>query len=57
MELNWATISDLVEQGWDTWAAKEHNKKWVRRIDGTPIRNDLSVNIIEAIVLYLKEHR
>lgn len=41
---------DIVEAGYAAWAAKDHNKKWVGRIDGTPIKNDLLVNIAEAIV-------
>lgn len=40
----------LAEEGFETWAAKDHNKKWVRRIDGTPIRNDLTVNIATAFM-------
>ena len=38
-----------VQRGYDRWAAKPHNAKWVRRIDGTPIANDIVVNIFEAL--------
>lgn len=38
-----------VQRGYDRWAAKPHNAKWVRKIDGTPIANDLVVNIFEAL--------
>jgi hypothetical protein len=40
---------NIAERGFNAWAAKEHNRKWVRLIDGTPIRNDLMVNIAEAM--------
>ena len=38
----------LAERGFENWKAKEHNAKWFKRIDGTPIPNDLLVNIAEA---------
>jgi len=41
---------DIVQSGIDRWAAKPHNAKWWRRIDGTPIPNDIKVNIGEAIM-------
>ena len=40
---------ELVEKGFNRWKEKEHNKKWFKKIDGTPIPNDLMVNI--AIVI------
>lgn len=36
--------------GLDTWKAKPHNARWWRRIDGTPIPNDLLVCIAVAMV-------
>lgn len=39
----------LCQQGLDVWKSQEHNYKWWRRIDGTPIPNDLLVCIAEAI--------
>ena len=42
------TMQD-VQGGYDAWAAKPHNAKWVRKIDGTPIPNDIVVNIFEAL--------
>ncbi|HXI41514.1 MAG TPA: hypothetical protein VNH83_16140 [Bryobacteraceae bacterium] len=44
------TAMDICERGFQAWAEKEHNRKWVRRIDGTPIKNDLLVNIALAIM-------
>lgn len=38
----------IAEQGIKTWREKPHNAKWWRRIDGTPIPNDLMVNVAEA---------
>lgn len=40
---------DIVEAGFSNWKGRAHNAKWWRRIDGTPIPNDLAVNIAEAI--------
>lgn len=34
--------------GFTNWKLKEHNKKWFKRIDGTPIPNDLLCCIAEA---------
>ena len=38
----------IAECGFLKWKGKEHNAKWFKRIDGTPIPNDLLVNIAEA---------
>lgn len=38
-----------VERGYARWAAKPHNAIWVRRIDGTPIANDICVNIFDEL--------
>jgi hypothetical protein len=40
----------VCERGFKAWAAKEHNHKWFKRIDGTPIPNDLMVNIAEVMM-------
>jgi len=40
---------DDVQCGYDAWAAKPHNAKWVRKIDGTPIANDIVVNIFNTL--------
>ena len=42
------TLQD-VQRGYDDWAAQPHNKKWVRKIDGTPIANDIVVRIFDAL--------
>jgi len=46
--INFVTALALCEQGLEQWKAKPHNAKWWRRIDGTPIPNDLLVNIAEV---------
>jgi len=48
--MNFAEAMSLAEEGFEVWAAKDYNKKWVRRIEGTPIRNDLIVNIATAFM-------
>jgi hypothetical protein len=48
-EIGYSQAMDAIEAGFAAWAAKPHNAKWVRRIDGTPIPNDLKVNIAEAV--------
>lgn len=47
--LSFMEAMNIVERGFDTWKDKPHNAKWYNRIDGTPIPNDLRVNIAEAI--------
>ena len=47
--MNWSDALSFAEKGFNAWAAKDHNRKWVRKIDGTPIKNDLLVNIATAI--------
>jgi len=44
----------IAEAGYDAWAAKPHNKGWRRKIDGTPIPNDLPVCIAQAFYDALK---
>jgi len=39
---------EIAERGYAEWAAKPHNAKWVQRIEGTPIPNDLKVCIAMA---------
>lgn len=46
----------IAQSGLETWKAKPHNARWWRRIDGTPIPNDLLVNIAEAFVAAAREH-
>jgi hypothetical protein len=45
----------IAQRGYDVWAAKDHNARWVRKLDGTPIPNDLIVNIAEAFVAAARE--
>jgi hypothetical protein len=40
----------IAEEAYGNWAAKPHNRKWAKRIYGTPIPNDLRVVIAEAFV-------
>lgn len=42
------TLND-VQRGYARWAVKPHNAKWVRKIDGTPIANDIVVNIFNTL--------
>jgi hypothetical protein len=44
-QISWGKCLDLAQRGFDRWAEKPHNKKWARRIDGTPIKGDLLVCI------------
>ena len=48
---------DIAQRGFDTWKAKEHNKKWFRLIDGTPIPNDLVVCIAMEFVKMSSSHK
>jgi len=47
----------IAQRGFDVWKDKEHNAKWFRKIDGTPIPNDLVVCIAMEFVEALKEAR
>lgn len=42
-------IIAAADEGLKKWASQPHNKKWWKRIDGTPIPNDLLVNVTQAI--------
>lgn len=44
-----SSLRDAVQEGFDEWAGKPHNKKWLRKIDGTPIPNDVVVCIQSAV--------
>jgi hypothetical protein len=46
--MNFVEAMTAAQAGFDTWAAKPHNKKWAKMIYHTPIPNDLLVNIAEA---------
>lgn len=48
--MNFMQAMAIVDEGWTEWAGKSHNRRWVRKIDGTPIRNDLAVNIAVAMM-------
>lgn len=40
----------IAQAGFKLWADKPHNLRWARKIDGTPIPNDLPINIAQAFV-------
>ncbi|MCB1281879.1 MAG: hypothetical protein KDB18_10190 [Salinibacterium sp.] len=44
------TALDICDRGFETWATNPTNKRWFRKIDGTPIPNDLKVAIAQAMV-------
>src|SRR5574343_669988 len=58
-EMNLTRAMKIAQTGFDVWAAKPHNKRWAKMIDGTPIPNDLPVCIAHefALVLGLEEAR
>lgn len=37
----------IARRGFEHWAAKPHNRRWFKKIDGTPISNDLPVCIAD----------
>ena len=47
-QMSFVEAMSLAERGLEIWRAKEHNAKWWRKIYGTPIPNDLLVNISEG---------
>ena len=48
-------IGELAAKGLEDWKSKGWNKKWWKRIDGTPIPNDLIVCIAERISKELRQ--
>jgi hypothetical protein len=45
--MSWIAIA---QRGFEKWKAQDHNKRWFRLIDGTPIPNDLVINIGEEFM-------
>lgn len=48
-QLNFVDYLQRVKDGLEIWKEKPHNAKWWKRIDGTPIPNDLCVCIAERL--------
>ena len=48
--LDFVTAMGIARSGFQDWATKPHNSRWVRKIDGTPIPNDLLVTVALAFV-------
>ena len=40
----------VAQRGFQKWAEQPHNKRWFRKIDGTPIPNDVTVTIAMEFV-------
>lgn len=53
--MNFIEAMKLCDAGLDAWKSKPHNAQWWRRIDGTPIPNDLLCNIAEKFVAALAD--
>lgn len=53
--MNLTQAIQIAQAGVQEWANRPHNARWWRRIDGTPIPNDLSVNIAEAFYRALQQ--
>ena len=48
-KLNFVEALEACMRGFEIWCSKPHSAKWWQRIDGTPIPNDLLVNIAEIV--------
>ena len=48
-KLGFVEALDACQRGLELWRDKPYNAKWWRRIDGTPIPNDLLCNIAEIL--------
>lgn len=48
--MNFIQAMEIAERGLKAWAEQPHNEKWRRRIEGTPIPNDLLVCIATEMV-------
>jgi hypothetical protein len=49
IRLDFVEALTIVKSGLERWKLKPHNAKWWKIIDGTPIPNDLCVNIAEVL--------
>lgn len=47
--ISFSDAMEIAEDGLRRWREKDHNAKWWRKIDGTPIPNDLLVNIAQSM--------
>lgn len=50
-EMGYGRAMIIAEQGLTVWREKPHNAKWWKRIDGTPIPNDLLSCIAEMFAV------
>jgi len=48
--IDYAKVFAAVERGYMNWARKPHNRRWAAKLDGSPIANDIMVNITEEVV-------
>ena len=56
-DLSFVNALGIAKDGYASWANKNHNKKWVRKIDGTPIPNDLLVDIAKEFATRIADGR
>lgn len=52
----WVSILDFCKDGLEEWAKMPHNRKWWKRIDGTPIPNDLMICVAKSVEDGLNPH-
>jgi hypothetical protein len=50
-KVDFVAALQIADRGFNAWKDKPHNAKWFKRIDGTPIPNDLLVNIANEIII------
>lgn len=48
-------IERAILRGWEDWASRPHNLKWLGRVDGTPIPNDIRVCILNSLMRHLRK--
>ena len=53
--LSWVALLDHAKAGLESWSRRPHNKRWWKRIDGTPIPNDLLIDVCKSIAAALTE--
>ena len=52
--LDYTEVMTLVQKGFRKWECSPSNKKWAKRLKGTPAKNDIVVCITREIVKSIK---
>jgi hypothetical protein len=57
MKMDYGALLTAASRGYTMWAMKPHNKRWAKKLDGTPIPNDLLVCVCQEIAEQLNDQQ